>query len=83
MLKIDSIDQIEVGFSAWFRIIHFKNVVVDKNSDFANVSLSKCSKILENNAEHVSAEVKRQLLNDPQFAFLGNSKEAEGSGELV
>ena len=30
---------------------------------------------LENNAEHVSAEVKRQLLNDPQFAFLGNSKE--------
>ena len=33
------------------------------------------SKILENNAEHVSAEVKRQLLNDPQFAFLGNSKE--------
>ena len=30
---------------------------------------------LENKAEHVSAEVKRQLLNDPQFAFLGNSKE--------
>ena len=27
------------------------------------------------NAEHVSAEVKRQLLNDPQFAFLGNTKE--------
>ena len=31
--------------------------------------------VLENNAEHVSAEVKRQLLNDPQFAFLGNTKE--------
>ena len=31
--------------------------------------------IIENNAEHVSAEVKRQLLNDPQFAFLGNTKE--------
>ena len=31
--------------------------------------------IIENNAEHVSAEVKRQLLNDPQFAFLGNNKE--------
>ena len=30
---------------------------------------------IENNAEHVSAEVKRQLLNDPQFAFLGNTKE--------
>ena len=27
------------------------------------------------NAEHVSAEVKRQLLNDPQFAILGNTKE--------
>ena len=26
-------------------------------------------------AEHVVAEVKRQLLNDPQFAILGNSKE--------
>ena len=31
--------------------------------------------VLENNAEHVSAEVKRQLLNDPQFAFLGSTKE--------
>ena len=30
---------------------------------------------IENNAEHVSAEVKRQLLNDPQFAFLGDTKE--------
>ena len=27
------------------------------------------------NAEHVSAEVKRQLLNNPQFAILGNTKE--------
>ena len=27
------------------------------------------------NAEHVSAEVKRQLLNSPQFAILGNTKE--------
>ena len=26
-------------------------------------------------AEHVSAEVKRQLLNDPRFAILGNTKE--------
>ena len=31
------------------------------------------SKILENPAEHVVAEVKRQLLNEPQFAFLGNT----------
>ena len=31
------------------------------------------SKILENPAEHVVAEVKRQLLNDPQFAFLGKT----------
>ena len=30
---------------------------------------------IENNAEHVSAEVKSQLLNDPQFAFLGDTKE--------
>ena len=30
---------------------------------------------IENNAEHVSAEVKQQLLNDPQFAFLGDTKE--------
>jgi len=33
------------------------------------------SKILKNPAEHVVAEVKRQLLNDPQFAILGNSNE--------
>ena len=26
-------------------------------------------------AEHVVAEVKRQLLNDPEFAILGNTKE--------
>ena len=31
--------------------------------------------IIKNNAEHVSAEVKRQLLNDPQFAFLGGTNE--------
>ena len=32
------------------------------------------SKILDNPAQHVVAEVKRQLLNEPQFAFLGNTK---------
>ena len=30
---------------------------------------------IDSQAEHVVAEVKRQLLNDPQFAVLGNSKE--------
>ena len=30
---------------------------------------------LSNKAEHVSAEVKRRLLNDPQFAVLGATKE--------
>tara|TARA_B100001057_G_scaffold306010_1_gene306164 strand:- start:447 stop:3194 length:2748 start_codon:yes stop_codon:yes gene_type:complete len=30
---------------------------------------------VESQAEHVVAEVKRQLLNDPQFAVLGNTKE--------
>ena len=29
----------------------------------------------DSQAEHVVAEVKRQLLNDPQFAVLGNTKE--------
>ena len=33
------------------------------------------NKSYETQAEHVVAEVKRQLLNDPQFAVLGNSKE--------
>ena len=33
------------------------------------------SKTRESQAEHVVAEVKRQLLNDPQFAVLGNTKE--------
>ena len=33
------------------------------------------SKTKESQAEHVVAEVKRQLLNDPQFAVLGNTKE--------
>ena len=30
---------------------------------------------IDSQAEHVVAEVKRQLLNDPQFAVLGNTKE--------
>jgi penicillin-binding protein 1A len=30
---------------------------------------------VESQAEHVVAEVKRQLLNDPEFAVLGNTKE--------
>jgi len=30
---------------------------------------------VDSQAEHVVAEVKRQLLNDPQFAVLGNTKE--------
>ena len=30
---------------------------------------------INSQAEHVVAEVKRQLLNDPQFAVLGNTKE--------
>lgn len=33
------------------------------------------SKTRESQAEHVVAEVKRQLLNDPQFAVLGNTKD--------
>lgn len=33
------------------------------------------AKSFETQAEHVVAEVKRQLLNDPQFAILGNTKE--------
>ena len=33
------------------------------------------SKNFEADAPHVVAEVKRQLLNDPQFAVLGNTKE--------
>ena len=33
------------------------------------------NKSYETQAEHVVAEVKRQLLNDPQFAVLGNSKD--------
>ena len=33
------------------------------------------SKEIDSQAEHVVAEVKRQLLNDPQFAVLGNTKE--------
>ena len=33
------------------------------------------SKKVDSQAEHVVAEVKRQLLNDPQFAVLGNTKE--------
>jgi penicillin-binding protein 1A len=33
------------------------------------------SRQVDSQAEHVVAEVKRQLLNDPQFAVLGNSKE--------
>ena len=33
------------------------------------------SREIDSQAEHVVAEVKRQLLNDPQFAVLGNTKE--------
>ena len=33
------------------------------------------SKQVNSQAEHVVAEVKRQLLNDPQFAVLGKTKE--------
>lgn len=33
------------------------------------------SRQVDSQAEHVVAEVKRQLLNDPQFAVLGNTKE--------
>ncbi len=33
------------------------------------------SKKIDSQAKHVVAEVKRQLLNDPQFAVLGNTKE--------
>jgi len=45
-----------------------------RSAKLAPLVISEQNKI-ENNAEHVSAEVKQQLLNDPQFAFLGSTKE--------
>ncbi len=45
-----------------------------RSARLAPLVIAKKVEIISN-AEHVSAEVKRQLLNDPEFAILGNNKE--------